>query len=248
MVIEVDIQIAVAGENKRVWYPKKLQRQDILVDLYQDASSITSDVAFIVGKMEYQAHTNILSLRCKKLYEIVIECGGDGTISIDCTKEEIFKKILDFAYTVKTPEIENENIATELLVAADRYYCVDLKLYVESIIVDKFLTAGNAAEMLLFADSHSCALLKEAATNLFVTDAKNVKKSEAWSQIKESNRLLAELLDCVTSCNEIVGENFLNTIDDADDSDEVKEIDWLDVTTLREKLEEANLELDVFFL
>ena len=35
--------------------------------------------------------------------------------------------------------------------------------------MDKFLTVDNAAALLIFADSYSCALLKEAATHIFVT-------------------------------------------------------------------------------
>jgi hypothetical protein len=53
LVIEVDVQIV--AENNFVWYPKKLQQQDILVELYQDASSEISDVAFSVGETVYQA-------------------------------------------------------------------------------------------------------------------------------------------------------------------------------------------------
>jgi len=234
-VIKFDIQ--VSAKNEHFWYPKELQRQDILVELYHDASSTTSDVVFSVGKTIYQAHTNILALRGKKLYEIANECDNtnDMPIPILSMREEIFKNILEFIYTVKMPEVENEGKATELLVAADRYEVVDLKLYIESIVVDKFLTAGNAASLLILADSHSCALLKEAATNLFVTDPKTVKENaEAWSKITESRRLLEELLDTLMCSNEPVEEahNFTS------------KIDQMDVTTLRKDLEEANLELD----
>lgn len=221
LVIEVDIRIA--ANNQCVWYPKELQQQPIWVDLYQDASSDTSDVVFSVGESIFRVHKSILSLRGKKLYEIAMESDNDAPIPIHSTRKEIFKSFLDFVYTVKTPVIENEDIATELLVAADRYDCVHLKLYVESVIVDKFLTPGNAAALLILGDSHSCALLKEAAMNLYFTDTKTVKKAQAWSRVKESNKLLVELLDCAT-CS--------------------KELELMDVTKLREDLGEANLELD----
>jgi len=259
LVIKVNIQVAV--KNKRVWYPKKLQQQEFLVELYQDASSETSDVGFSIGETVYRAHKTILSLRGKKLYEIANKCDSDNNdrpIPILSMREEIFKSILEFIYTVKTPEIENEGIATELLVAADRYEVVHLKLYVESIIVDKFLTAGTAASLLIFADSHSCALLKEAATNVFVTNPTTVKKSEAWSKVRESRRLLDELLDSLVCSIEPVGDtpNPTSDIDQMDlaalrERDQMNaialresEIDQMDVTALREELQEANLELD----
>lgn len=231
LVIECNIQIAV--ENRRVWYPKELQQQDIWMDLYQDGSSETSDVAFLVGETMYNAHKIILNLRCKKLYEISQECDDDDCpIPIYSVREEIFKNVLEFVYTVKTPEIENEAFAMELLVAADRFDCAHLKLYVESILVDKFLEVANAAALFIFADSHSCALLKEAASNLFVHNVKQVKQSKGWSQIRESSQLLEELLDSLARSKGPM-EEYCET-----------EYDWFDVTTLRTQLEAAKLELD----
>jgi hypothetical protein len=216
--------------KKRVRYPKDLQQQDIWVKLYQDASSEASDVVFSVGETTYQVHKIILSLRAKNLYEIAEESDNDSPIPIHSMTGEIFKSFLDFVYLVKTSEIESEAIATELLLAADRYDCVHLKLYVESILVDKFLKAGNAAALLIFADSHSCALLKEASTNLFVTDTETVQNAEAWSKVRESRRLLEELLNSLVRSNKPKNNS--------------SEIDQMDVTTLRKELGTANLELD----
>ena len=90
----------------------------------------------------------------------------------------------------------------------------------------------NAAALLIFADSHSCVLLKEAATLLFVTDTETVKSSKAWSEIRESNRLLEELLDSLASSVKPVKSNLEKVVDE------------LNVTSLREELQEADVELD----
>lgn len=227
--LEVNIQVAVAPKHKAVWYPKELQQHEILVNLYQDGMcSETSDVSFQVGENVYYAHKNILALRCKKLYEIAEECESHEPILIGSTSGEIFKNVLDFAYSVRTPDIKNKNVAIELLIAADCYECIHLKLYVESVITDRFVNSENAAELLLFADSYSCALLKEAAIDAFVTDAATAKKTKEWRNVAKSNRLLMELLDVVTSSEQ----------------HEKNDIDWLDVTTLREQLEVVDLFLD----
>ena len=228
LVIEADIQIA--DEDKRVWYPKELQKNDLLVDLYQDASSETSDVSFVVEGTVFQAHKNVLQLRAKNLYEIAKECGDDAPIPMQSIRKEIFKSVLDFVYSVKVPEIQNKETAIEYLVAADRYDCIHLKLFAESTLVDKFLTPEGAIEMLLLADSHTCALLKEAAMNLFVTDGDTLRNSAAWSNIKESNKLKDEVLDHVLNSTKAV----------ANESD----YSQMDVSTLRTELQEANLDLD----
>ena len=201
--------------------------------LYQNAaSSETSDVIFSVSGNEYHAHKSILAVRCKSLFEIAKECESDEPIVIESTTPGIFKEVLDFAYTVKYPEIENKTTAMELLIAADCYDCIHLKLYVESILVEHFMTSETAAELLLFADSYSCALLKEAATNAFITDAAIVKSSKEWPKVQESSRLLMELLDASTCCSKSKSGG------DADD------LDSKDVGTLRNELERVGLLLD----
>ena len=45
-----------------------------------------------------------------------------------------------------------------------------MKLYAESVLVDKYLTSRVAADLLLFADSISCALLGEAAMDMFAAN------------------------------------------------------------------------------
>lgn len=201
--IECDIQI-VAEHKRRVWYPKELRRQDFLVELYRTAnnsnsnskssseSETTSDVVvFSVGETLFRAHKTVLSLRGKKLYEIAKDCyndsGDDMPIRIDSDSNslsaDVFRIILEFAYTVRVPDIKTHEMATVLLVAADRYDCVHLKLYVESVIVDKFLTAKNAAAWLVFADSqhHSCCpLLKESALTMLVRDVQAMKEAASW--------------------------------------------------------------------
>ena len=233
LVIEADIEMIIA--SKDVWYPKSLERQDFLVNLYHNAApSETSDAIFSVGGNEYHAHKSILAVRCKCLYEIAKECDSDEPIFITSTSPEIFKGVLDFAYTVKYPEIENKTTAMELLIAADCYDCIHLKLYVESIMVERFMTSETAAELLLFADSYSCALLKEAATNAFLTDAAIVKSSEAWSKVQESSRLLTELLDA----------HALTCSSKSKCGDDIDDIEWMDVGTLRNELEKVDLLLD----
>ena len=89
--------------------------------------------------------------------------------------------------------------------------------------MDKFLTAESAAEFLIVADSYSCALLKEAAIHVFVSDTKTTNEAEAWSKIRECNKLLTELF-LASSKRHLIYQ--------------------MDVRTLREELGEANLELD----
>jgi len=63
-------------------------------------------------------------------------------IEIDSrVRGEIFKILLNFVYSVQTePKIESQDTAKDVLVAADRFECLDLKhkLCAESVLVDKY--------------------------------------------------------------------------------------------------------------
>jgi hypothetical protein len=76
-----------------------------------------------------------------------------------------------------------------------------VKLWMESVIVDKLLNADNAADLLLFADAHHCALLKETAMKICQNNADAVMRTEGWARLKESSTLLAELFAAVATTN-----------------------------------------------
>ena len=220
--IAFDIELNGDSPSSHVWYPKKLEPQSILVDLYKDAASETADVVFSIAGTEYHAHKNILALRCKKLYEIA-NCYNENTsIPIERTKEMVFKCILEFVYTVRLPTLATKDYAKEVLIAADFYECIQLKLYVESVIVDKFLNPKNAAELFLFADSYSCALLKEKATKIFARDPSRLREAKEWSTMKESPALVLECLEALTSNHRHES----------------------DIATLRDSCKKQNLEVD----
>jgi len=188
----IECEINYVAVHKPVWYPKKLVPQSILMALHRDGLE-SSDVCFSVEGTIYRAHKDVLLQRCSHLYDIA-EDTDDTTIPILSVKASIFQCLLEFIYAVKIPTIETKDIARELLIAADQYECVQLKLYVESVIVEKFLVQENAAELMILANSYSCALLQESAFELFTIDQDGVMDNAAWDQVKESNHLLQELL------------------------------------------------------
>ena len=107
------------------------------------------------------------------------------------------KSILEFLYLQKLPKTKSEETATNLLVAADKFQCELLKLYIESVLVERFLKMSNAAPMLLIADSYSCALLKEAAIDLFRVNPTAVASHDRWSQVQEFCNVMKTLLRLV---------------------------------------------------
>jgi hypothetical protein len=230
----------------------------------------------------YKAHKMILALRAKILYELVCEESSSSSSEdedtdndenafvvdlpgIDC---ETFETMLEYVYTVKRPLIEDVHTARKLLVAADRLCLTELKLYTESVLADKFVDETNAAELLLFADSYSCALLKETTMDVCVSDPNVVMKTPGWALIEESDTILTEVFEHThTGCRNYFYNNNddNNNRDDENsnsdnnsnnngednkedactkDSDDSMDLGQLDVFYLRERLDEADLDVD----
>jgi hypothetical protein len=227
------------------------------------------------GYKYYKAHRMILALRAKILYELVCEESSSSSeddtdndenalvVDLPCIDRETFETMLEYVYTVKRPLIEDVHTARKLLVAADRFCLTELKLYVESILADKFVDETNAAELLLFADSHSCALLKETTMDVCVSDPNVVMKTSGWALIEESDTILTEVFEHThTGCRKYFYKNDDdNNRDDENnnknngednkedactkkDSDDNTDLDQLDVFSLRERLDEADLDVD----
>ena len=85
-----------------------------------------------------------------------------------------------------------------LLIAADRYDMVSLKHEIERKLYDEFLYSFTSAEIFVWADSHFCAFLKEKAMDRICSKSGLVDdfiiSKDGWTMIRESKRLLEELV------------------------------------------------------
>jgi len=185
LVIECHLRVLTP---KPVWYPI-IPPVVSDFDLYATEGSKPSIVSFSIGDKLYQVHKSILSLRCKGLYDIAKDCDDDSRIPIEDTQDDVFGMVLKFAYNPSEILIPDKETTVKLLIAADRYDCNLLKLYVESVLVDAYLKHGTAAEMLLLGDSYTCPLLKEKAMEVYAANQEAVENADAWSTIQESNML-----------------------------------------------------------
>ena len=174
---------------------------------------------------------------------------GAIKIILSDVDEFVFETLLKFIYTDEVPKLEkdkdddkhiNEEKVKSILLIADRFGCTDLKLYIESILIEKILVPSTVAGLLLLADSHSCALLKEATMNMYAYNSKDVMESSQndWTKLKESNDLLVELLVYATSSR----KKYSSVVDDGYST--LEEIDNFDVTSLRERLQSIGINVD----
>ena len=160
----------------------------------------------------------------------------------------------NIATTESKSEHEDESYARELLLAGNRFGCSHLKLYAESVLVDKHLTLENSAEYLPLSDSHTCALLKEATLDMVSSNPQLAMESKHWYMVEESSRLLTELLLHYNKSNNNNNNNnnrnamtmTMTTTNTTSNNNISKQqyYDHMDVTSLRCRLEDINLACD----
>ena len=136
---------------------------------------------------------------------------------------------------------KDEELGKSILVAANRFGVTELKLYVESILLEKFLVPSTAVNLLLFADAYVCALLKEGTMDIYALKSIKVieSNSEEWTKLKESNNLLVELFVYASS-----GRKSYTSMVDDDGTGALDDVGGFDVTSLREHLQQVDLDLD----
>lgn len=238
----------------------------------------TSNVSFTVGNplthivRVFKAHKCILAIRLRVLYEMVPNHDDDNDenkskmIVLSDVDPALFEIMLKFAYTEIKPRIFTIHDAKSILMFADRFGCTGLKIYCEFVLTIN-LNESNASELLVFADCHSCALLKEGTMDEYVMNPsavmkggdsgdENVSVSEVeeekddeevetnicsttnyWSQILESPKLLAELLQYTSIDAKKQRYEPPNTIPHIN-------FDHLDVTSAHEWLRSYGLSID----
>merc|ERR1712238_552806 len=121
----------------------------------------------------------------------------------------------------------------------------ELKLYAESVLIEKFLVPSKAAALLMFADSHNCALLKEGTMDTYMTDPQAVDSD--WTKLQESDKLLTELLLYKSSGGAGGRKRYSTYVRNVDSkgANILEDFDDLDVTSLRERLQQvAKLSVD----
>ena len=186
--LEVQVDLQVACKADIVWKPEKTLQTQMLQLL---KSGTEADVTFKVGEERFPAHKAILSVRCPALASIAAEAASseEGEISFD-TNADLFRALLHYVYVDELPpSFHAKGDSLELLELADRYGCSNLKLLCETQVVERHITPESAAELFLFADAHSCALLREASLDALAANPKSAMASTGWAALEKSGLL-----------------------------------------------------------
>jgi hypothetical protein len=132
------------------------------------------DNAMKIAKTEpitFPAHRLIVE-NCSRIFAELCESNGDDRttpIQITGVSPDVFRHLLFYMYGGKVSDDDMTTHAKEIIDAADRYGVSSLKLEAEVCLVNATIFGvENLKDILLYADSKNCALLKEAAMDYMV--------------------------------------------------------------------------------
>ncbi|KAF7082502.1 hypothetical protein CFC21_086370 [Triticum aestivum] len=157
------VPFTVGGHRWRIYYFPNGIRPEVAdyvffsLELDEDApAAVKAQVKFcFAGEEEEEAE----------------QAGSLALASVEGMEVEVFKALLDFAYTGRLPQPSKEDAEVtcqRLLVAADRYGIVQLKLLCEEWMC-KYIDVGTAATILALAEQNHCEGLKKACFDFLAT-------------------------------------------------------------------------------
>ena len=83
----------------------------------------------------------------------------------------------------------------KLIDVADCFVCVVLNFPVEYGFISSGIMTINVADIIIFANPHIFSLLKEFFVAEITDRPSEVVESNAWPRVKESNSMLAEIVE-----------------------------------------------------
>ena len=145
-----------------------------------------SDVLIQVEDTKFDAHKCLLSARSSvflAMFQSDLTETQTNTLKIEGIEPAVFKEVLRFIYTDEVEQLDE--LAVELLAAAERYMLNLLKSKCEAHLAEK-ISVENCADLLLLADLHSALGLKTFVLDFFRSRAAEVAQTASWQQLMQS--------------------------------------------------------------
>jgi hypothetical protein len=170
---------------------------DTVFEMGEHQSKNSAEKVAKVAPVTFHAHRLILKA-CSAILADLIESEGGPTTRIEITNvsADVFRLLLYYIYGGKIADEDMKFHVREIIDAADKYGVISLKLEAEAHLVQATtFTIENVKEVLIYADSMNCALLKEAAMDFILENKAEVLKKLTF--VDAPGNLMSDLLAAV---------------------------------------------------
>jgi speckle-type POZ protein len=152
-----------------------------------------SDVIFKVRGHEFPAHISILAARSEVFAAMFTHSTKENLtqgIEIDDIEPEVFRELLRFIYTGRLQSTSMETMAAGILIEADKYLLMELKVECENYLLCQ-MSPRNCVELIFHGDllnpaEHLKKVLKEAA-KCFRKLPSEVMTTAKWERVEKEN-------------------------------------------------------------
>lgn len=128
------------------------------------------------------AHANILSIGSpvfSAMFQSDMLESQTRQVLIKDIDPEVFHQLLIYLYTGKAPKLANEEITQQLYEASDKYGVESIKHECIDVLLRR-VKLDNAISLLIWADFHSLAKLRESAVGLLVENCREICMKPDW--------------------------------------------------------------------
>ncbi|XP_028818623.1 speckle-type POZ protein-like [Denticeps clupeoides] len=194
LTLTCEIHVLCRPENTQLQQVKvpECRMAEELGDLWDQ--SLLPDCSLVVGGQEFQAHKAILAARCPVFRAMFLHDMKErrtNRVEIQGVEPEVLKELVTFIYTGKAPNLQD--MATDLLVAADMYLLERLKRMCEDALC-RSLTVENSVDILIFTDLHLTPDLKEEAITFIKSHFFDIIETPGWESLRtEHPHLIGEV-------------------------------------------------------
>ncbi|XP_065205309.1 speckle-type POZ protein B-like isoform X19 [Planococcus citri] len=169
----------------------KCDLSEQFVSLFEDQEF--TDVVLSVNGKDFPAHKAVLAARSavfRAMFKHSTIENELNRVDIKDINEQVVGEMLKYIYTGKCANLEN--LAGQLLEAADKYDLYRLKMMCAKTLLER-LSVENAARVLLLADKHSVEELKSNVIKFIVSKSSRVFGTKGWKSIRSSFELVDQV-------------------------------------------------------
>ena len=160
-------------------------------DLFEDKKH--SDVTFNVRGQQFQAHKTILIARSPvfaAMFDHPLKEKMMGIVDVPDIEPNVFEELLHYIYTGQVPSKQMDEVAVELLAAAEKYLLDKLKKACGNTLLYR-MSPESCIKLLLLRDENNPAYyLKEKAVEYIRQFRGQVMKTASWKKVAKENPAL----------------------------------------------------------
>ena len=229
LLVDVTIRFKPSPEILRIPYNPHSSNMLKLLRSKQSAD-VWFKIMTELQQRDFGAHSLILEMNAPILAEFGKGSTQDSPNEIKDVLPEIFQMVLRYAYGGVVTIESARGHEKQLVEAANMFDMAALKVTAEAMLAEELLLKhDNVVDWLLWADSMTCALVKELAMSYAMSMVQDLLQSNCWDKLRESQALMSELI--MEMSQTVNNDSRLIT-------------NRMTVNALRERAEEDGLDMD----